>query len=125
MIRGMLLGAVSAVQTPRMRAFETNERRVPKFSEKMDPCFMGRNVAVLQCKQFVYTDETTRWRKNNAALPKPGRFEKERNKLDLAPIEMRGKADLQETSTILTSVKPEYLVSGKLHTRTVLKPFSC
>ena len=39
LIRRMLLGAVSAVQTPRMGAFETKERRMAKFSEMMDPCF--------------------------------------------------------------------------------------
>ena len=60
LIRRMLLGAVSAVQTPRMGAFETNERRMAKFSEIMDPCFIGRNVAVLQYMQFTYTDEATR-----------------------------------------------------------------
>ena len=48
LIRRMLLGAVSVVQTPRLRVFETNERRVAKFSETMDPCFVGRNAAVLQ-----------------------------------------------------------------------------
>ena len=47
-IRRMLLGAVSAVQTTRMGAFETNDRRMAKFSEMRDPCFIGRNVAVLQ-----------------------------------------------------------------------------
>ena len=56
LIRRMLLGAVSVVQTLRMGAFETNERRMAKFSEMLDPCFLGRNVPVLQCKQFVYTD---------------------------------------------------------------------
>ena len=35
LIRRMLLGAVSVVQTPRLRAFETNERRVAKFAENM------------------------------------------------------------------------------------------
>ena len=49
----MLLGAVSAVQTPRMGAFEANERRKAKFSEMLDPCFIGRNVAVLQYTQFA------------------------------------------------------------------------
>ena len=62
---------------------------------------------------------------NNAATPKPGRLEEEWKKLDLAPIVMRGKADLQEAAMILTSVKPENLVSGKLYTRTVLAPFGC
>ena len=121
----MLLGAVSAVQTPRMGALENNKGRMAKFSEKMDPCFIGRNVAVLQCKQFVYTDETTRRRMNNAPTPKPGRFEEEWKKLGLAPIVRIGKADLQEASMILTSVKPEFLVSGKLHTRIVLASFGC
>ena len=46
LIRNMLLGAVSVVQTPRLRAFETNERRVAKFAETMDPCFAARNAAV-------------------------------------------------------------------------------
>ena len=44
----MLLGANSVVHTPRLRAFETNERRMAKFSGSMDPCFKGRNAAVLQ-----------------------------------------------------------------------------
>ena len=48
LIRRTLLGAVSVVQTPRLRAFETNERSVAKLSETMDPCFVGRNTAVLQ-----------------------------------------------------------------------------
>ena len=48
LIKRLLLGADSVVQTPRLRAFETNERRVVKFSEIMDPCFVGRNAAVLQ-----------------------------------------------------------------------------
>ena len=64
----MLLGAVSAVQTPRMGAFETNERRMAEFSEMMDPCFNDRNVTVLQYTQFAYTDELTRRRMSNAGL---------------------------------------------------------
>ena len=60
LIRRVLLGADSVEQTPRLRAFETNERRVANFSEMMDPCFVGRNAAVLQYTQFAYTDETTR-----------------------------------------------------------------
>ena len=35
LIRRMLLGAVSVVQTRRLRVFETNERRAAKFSEKL------------------------------------------------------------------------------------------
>ena len=41
LIRRMLLGADSVVQTPRLRAFEVNERRVAKCSEMMDPCFVA------------------------------------------------------------------------------------
>ena len=51
LIRRFLLEADSVVQTLRLRAFETNERGVAKFSEMMDPCFEGRNAAVLH-----YTD---------------------------------------------------------------------
>ena len=71
LIRRMFLGADSVIQTPRLRAFQTNERRVAKFSEMMDPCFVGRNAAVLQYTQLAYTDETTRTRMKNAATPKP------------------------------------------------------
>ena len=70
--RRMFLGADSVVQTPRLRAFETNERRVAKFSETMDPRFVGRNAAVVQYTQFAYTDEATMRRMNNKANPKPG-----------------------------------------------------
>ena len=122
-IRLMLLGADSAVQTPRLRAFETNERGVAKFSEMMQMCFVGRNAAVLQYTQFAHTDEATKRRLNNTATPKPGRFDEEWAKLDLAPMIMRGKADLPEASLILTSVRPELTVGGTLQTRTVLAPF--
>ena len=47
LIRRMLLGAVAVVQTPRLRAFETNERRVGNFVGTMDPYFVGRSAAVL------------------------------------------------------------------------------
>ena len=60
-----------------LRAFETNERRMAKLSETMDPWFVGRNAFVLHYTQFVYTDESTRRRMSNAAIPKPGRFEEE------------------------------------------------
>ena len=83
----------------------------------MDQCF------VLQYTQFAYTDEATRRRMNKTAIPKPGRFYKEWAKLDLAPMNMRGKADLPEASLILTSVKPELTVGGTLQTRTMLAPF--
>ena len=77
LIRRLLLGADSTVQTPRLRAFETNERRVAKFSEMMDPCFVAGNAAVLRYTQFAYTDETTRRRMSNAATSKPARFDEE------------------------------------------------
>ena len=123
LIRRMLLGAVSAVQTSRLGTFETNERRMAKFSEMMNPCFIGRNVAVLQYTQFAYTDEAARRQMSNAATPKPGRFDEEWAKLGLAPMIMRGKADLPEASLILTSVKPGLAVGGTLQTRTMLAPF--
>ena len=119
LIRRMLLEAVS-VQTPRSRAFETNERRVAKLSETMDPCFVCRNAAVLQHTRFVYTDQATRRRISKAATPKPGGFNKEWAKLDLAPMKLRGRA---ESSLILTSVRPELTVGGTLQTRAVLAPF--
>ena len=123
LIRRMLLGAVSLVQTPRLRAFETNERRVDKFSETMDPCFVGRNAAMLQHTRFAYTDQATRRRISNAATAKLGGFDKEWAKLDLAPMKMRGRAELPEFSLILTSVKPELTVGGTLQTRALLAPF--
>ena len=119
----MLLGADSVVQTPRLRAFETNERRVANSSEMMDPCFASRNAAVLQYTQFAYTDEATRRRMSNTATLKPGRFDEEWVKLDLAPMIMRGKVDLSEAALILTSVKPGLTVGGTLQTRTMLAPF--
>ena len=122
LIRRMLLEAVSAVQTSRLREFETNERRMAKFSETMDTCFVGRNAALLQYTQFAYRDEATRRRMSNAATGKPGRFDEEWAKLDLAPMMMRDKADLPEASVILTSVKPELTVGGTLQTRTKLAP---
>ena len=77
LIRRLLLGAVSVVQTPRLRVFETNERRVAKFSETMDQRFVGRKAAVLQYTRFAYTDQATRRRISNAATPKPGAFDRE------------------------------------------------
>ena len=125
LIRRMLLEADSVVQTTRSKAFETNERSVAKFSEMMDSCFVGRNAAVLQYTQFAYTDEITRRRMSNTATPKPGRFDEEWAKLDLAPMIMRGEADLPEASLILTSVKPELTVGRTLQTKTMLAPFGC
>ena len=124
LIRRMMLGAVSVVQTPRLRAFETNERRIGNFVGTMDPYFVGRNAAVLQNTRFAYTDQATRRRKSNAATPKPGRFE-EWAGLGLAPMKMRGRTELPEASLILTSVKPELKVGGTLQARTFLAPFGC
>ena len=125
LIRRMLLGTVCVVQTHRLRAFETNERRVAKFLETMDPCFVGRNAAVLQYTRFAYTDQATRRRISNAATPKPGGFDEEWARLDLAPRKMRGRTELPEASLSVTSVKPELKVGGTLQTRTFLAPFGC
>ena len=91
----------------------------------MDPCFVGRNAAVLQYTWFAYEDESTRRRMSNVATPKPGRFEEEWAKMDLAPTVMRGKADLPEAALIVMGVKPEPAISEKLLTRTALVPFGC
>ena len=60
LVRRMLLGADFLIQTPWLKAFEINERRMANFSETLDPCFVGRNAAVMQYTQFAYTDESTR-----------------------------------------------------------------
>ena len=125
LIRRMLLGAVSVVQTPRLRAFETNERRVGNFEATMDTYFVGRNAVVLQYTRFAYTDQETRRRISNAVTPKPGRFDQEWAGLGLAPMKMRGRTELPEASLILTSVKSEMKVVGTLQTRTFLAPFGC
>ena len=77
------------MQTPRLRVFETNERRVAKFSETMGPCFVGRNAPVLQYMRFAYTDQAKRKRISNAASPKPGAFDTKWAELNLAPMRMR------------------------------------
>ena len=125
LIRRMLLGAVSVVQTPRLRAFKTNGRRIGQFVATMDTYFVGRNAAVLQYTRFAYTDQATRRRISNAATPKPGGFDKEWSGLGLAPMKMRGRTELSEASLILASVKPELTVVGTLQTRTFIAPFGC
>ena len=97
-----------------------NYKKLPE-----DPYFVGRNAAVLQYTQFAYTDQATRRRISNAATPKPGRFDEEWKGLGLAPMRMRGRTELPETSLILTSVKQEMKVGGVLQTRTFLAPFGC
>ena len=87
------VGAVSVVQTPRLRAFETNKRRIGIFVATMDTYFVGRNSAVLQYTRFAYTDQATRRRISNAATPKPGRFDEEWAGLGLAPMKMRGRTN--------------------------------
>ena len=54
---------------------------------------------------------------------KPGAFDKEWAELNLAPMRMRGRAELPEASLNLRSVKPELTVGGTLQTRTFLAPF--
>ena len=125
LIRRMLLGAVSVVQTPRLEAFETKERRIGLFVETMDPYFVGRNAAVLQYTRFAYTDQATRRRISNAATPKPGAFDTEWMELNLAPMRMRCRAELPEASLILTIVRQELTVGGTLQTRTFLASFGC
>ena len=36
-----------------MRAYETNERRIAKFSEKMDPFFVGRNAQCCSIRSLL------------------------------------------------------------------------
>ena len=45
--------------------------------------------------------------------------------MNLAPMRMRGRAELPEASLILNSVKQELTVGGTLQTRTFLAPFGC
>ena len=101
---------------------------IPEFSlirRMLLRAVKGRNAAVLQYKQFVYVDESTRRRMSNAATPKPEKFEDEWAKLELGPTAMRGKADLQEAALIVTIVRPELAKTGKLLTRTAPAPFGC
>ena len=84
---------------------------------------MGRNAAVLQYTRIAYTDQATRRHIGNAATPKPGAFDTEWMGLNLAPMRMRGRAELPEASLILNSVKQGLTVGGTLQTRTFLAPF--
>ena len=60
---------------------------------------------------------------SNAATPKPGRFDEEWAKLNIAPMVMRGKAELPKASLIVMSVKPGLTVRGTLQARTMLALF--
>ena len=62
----------------------------------------------------AYKDQATRRRMSNAATPKPGAFDTEWAELNLAPMRMRGRAELPEASLILTNVKQELTVGGTL-----------
>ena len=81
---------------------------------------------MLQYTQFVFVDESTRRRVSNAATPKPGRFEKEWAKLDLAPTAIRGKIGLQDAALIVLNMRLELAKTWKLLARTALagKPTS-
>ena len=70
-------------------------------------------------------DESTRRRMTNATTTKPGRFEEEWVKLDLAPTMMRCKENLQKAALIIMNVRPELAINGKLLTRTALALFAC
>ena len=96
-----------------------------KKTKSIDPCFNGRNVAVLQYTQCVVMDEWTRRKMSNAAIPKRGRVEEEWAKLDLALTAMRSKTDLQEAVLIVMNVRPELEISRKLLTSTALALFGC
>ena len=78
---------------------------------------------MLQFTRYSYTDQATRRCISNAATPKPGAFDTEWAELNLAPMRMRGRAELPEASLSLTSVKPELTAGGTLRTRTFLAPF--
>ena len=80
---------------------------------------------MLQYTRFAYTDHAWRRRIRNAATPKPGAFDTERAELNLAPMRMRGRAELPEASLILSIVKQELTVGGTLQTRTFMAPFGC
>ena len=80
---------------------------------------------MLTYTRFAYTDQATRRRISNAATPKPGAFDAEWAELHLAPMRMRGRAELPEALLILNSVKQGLTVGGTLRTRTFLAPFGC
>ena len=67
LIRRMFLGAVSVVQTPRLRAFETNERKIGNFVATMDTYFVGRNAAVLQYTRFAFDEKANKQRRDSQA----------------------------------------------------------
>ena len=92
------------MQTPRMGASETDERRIAAFSTSMDPSFIGK---VQQHTQFAYVEESTRRRMHNTATSKPGRFEEEWAALNIALLAMRGKVSKGEAAVIVNHVRSE------------------
>ena len=48
-----------------------------KISGSLDPCFVGRNAAVLHSTQVACLEEASRRRMSNALTHKPGRFDGE------------------------------------------------
>ena len=93
------------MQTQRMRAIETSERRMAALSASMDPCFIDKNVAVLHHTQFAYVEESTRTKVYDFATPKPRRFGEERVALNVAPLAMRGKEIMQEDAVMFMQIK--------------------
>ena len=125
LIRRMLLGAVSVVQTPRLRAFETNERRVGNFMGTMDPYFVGEKCRRVKVHTIcIHGSSDEKANKQRRYSQSPGRFDEEWKGLGLAPMRMRGRTELPEASLILTSVRKEMKVGGVLQTRTFLAPFA-
>ena len=87
LMRRMLLGAVSAVQTPRLTAFEANEEEWRIFRKGWIHVFWAE---IPQC----YSTRTYSTRRiSHAATPKPGKFDKEWGKLDLAPMKIGRDVD--------------------------------
>ena len=94
-----------------------------RSSDYMNPCFVGRNAALLQFSQFPYLDESTRWRMSNVATPKSGRFEEEWAKLNIPSNVMSGKVDLRGAALIVLNVEAEFTATGRLLTRDAPAPF--
>ena len=111
------------MQTQRMRAIETSERRMAALSASMDPCFIGKNVAVLHHTQFAYVEESTRTKVYDFATPKPRRFGEERVALNVAPLAMRGKVIMQEDAVMFMQIRP--VDTRGLLTRDVLAHLNC
>ena len=77
------------------------------FFNAIDPCFLSNNAAVLQYTQFAYMEESTTRRLRKVATSKPGSFEKEWKKMNVAPPVIRGSFVMGEAAVILIKVRPE------------------